>query len=114
MSILVLAEHDHRALKAATLHAITAATKLGGDVDVLVAGTDCAAAAQAAAAVAGVARAIHVDAPHLARPTAENLAAQVLALAGGYSHIVAAAPGFGKNVLPRVAARLDVAQVSGR
>ena len=112
MSILVLAEHDHQALKSSTLHAIAAAAKLGGDVDVLVAGSGAGGAAQAAAAVAGVARVIHVDAPHLAQPTAENLAAQVLALAGGYTHLVAPATGFGKNVMPRVAARLDVAQVS--
>jgi electron transfer flavoprotein alpha subunit len=112
MSILVLAEHDHQALKSATLHAIAAATKLGGDVHVLVAGSGASAAAQAAAGVAGVARAIHVDAPHLAQPTAENLAAQVLALAGGYTHLVAPATGYGKNVMPRVAARLDVAQIS--
>jgi electron transfer flavoprotein alpha subunit len=112
MSILVLAEHDHQALKSATLHAIAAATKLPGDVDVLVAGSNAGAAAQAAAAIPGVTRVIHVDAPHLAQPTAENVAAQVLAVAAGYGHILAAATGFGKNVLPRVAARLDVAQVS--
>jgi electron transfer flavoprotein alpha subunit len=112
MSTLVLAEHDHHALKSSTLNAIAAATKLGGDVDVLVAGSGAGAAAQAAAAVAGVARVLHVDAPHLAQPTAENLAAQVLGVAAGYTHLVAPATGFGKNVMPRVAARLDVAQIS--
>jgi len=112
MSILVLAEHDHQSLKSSTLHTVTAATQLGGDVDLLVAGSGAGAAAQAGAAIPGVARVIHVDAPHLAQPTAENLAAQVLALAGGYSHLLAPATGFGKNVMPRVAACLDVAQVS--
>jgi len=112
MSTLVLAEHDHHALKSSTLHAVAAATKFGGDVDILVAGSGAGAAAQAAAAIPGVARVIHVDAPHLAQPTAENLAAQILEVAGGYTHLVAPATGFGKNVMPRVAARLDVAQVS--
>ncbi len=113
MSILVIAEHDQRSLKAATLHAITAAGKLGGDVHVLVAGHDARGAADAAAAVAGVTSVLLAEAPHLATPTAENIAATALSLLpGGYTHVVAAATGFGKNMLPRIAAKLDVAQVS--
>ncbi len=114
MSVLVLAEHDHASLKASTQHTITAATKLGGDVHVLVAGSNAAPAAQAAAKVAGVAKVLHADAPYLASQTAENVAAQALAIVagGGYTHVLAPASGFGKNVLPRVAARLDVAQIS--
>ena len=111
--ILVLAEHDHASIKSATHHAVTAAAKLGGPVHVLVAGHDAAGAATGAASIAGVAKVLHADAPHLASPTAENLAAQVLAVApSGYTHLVAPATGQGKNVMPRVAAKLDVAQVS--
>jgi electron transfer flavoprotein alpha subunit len=111
--ILVLAEHDHASVKSATHHAVHAATKLGGDVHVLVAGHNAGGAAQGAAAIAGVAKVLHADAAHLAQPTAENLAAQILALAKqGYTHLVAPATGSGKNVMPRVAAKLDVAQVS--
>jgi electron transfer flavoprotein alpha subunit len=114
MPILVLAEHDNTALQSSTSHAITAARKLGDDVHVLVAGSNAGAAAQAAASVTGVSKVLHVDAPYLAKPTAENVAAQILTVAqsGSYSHILAPATGFGKNVLPRVAARLDVAQIS--
>ncbi|MEO8344441.1 MAG: FAD-binding protein [Betaproteobacteria bacterium] len=113
MSILVIAEHDQASLKSATLHTITAAQQLGGDVHVLVAGHNAGAAAQAAAAVAGVAKVLHADAPHFAMPTAENIAAMALSmLPGVYSHVLAPATGFGKNILPRVAAKLDVAQVS--
>jgi electron transfer flavoprotein alpha subunit len=113
MSILVIAEHDNASLKSSTLHAVTAALKLGADVHLLVAGGNAAAAAQAAAKVAGVARVLHADAAYLAAPTAENLAATALAcLPGAYTHVVAPASGFGKNVLPRVAAKLDVAQIS--
>ena len=112
--ILVLAEHDHATVKPATQHAVAAAAKLGGDVHVLVAGHGAAGAAKGAAAIAGVAKVLHADAAHLAQPTAENLAAQILAVAakGGYTHLVAPATGTGKNVMPRVAAKLDVAQVS--
>jgi len=111
--ILVLAEHDNASVKSATLHAVAAARKLGGDVHVLVAGHGASGAAAGAAKISGVAKVLHADAPHLAKPTAENLAAQVLALAGnGYTHLVAPATGSGKNVMPRVAAKLDVAQVS--
>jgi electron transfer flavoprotein alpha subunit len=114
MSILVLAEHDHHSLKSTTLHTIAAAVRLGNEVDVLVAGSDASAAARAAASAQGVRKVVHVDAPHLAALTAEDLAAQVVALvqAGSYSHVLAPASGFGKNVMPRVAAKLDVAQVS--
>jgi len=116
MSILVIAEHDNAALKAATLNTVAAAAKIGAqlgtDVHVLVAGSGCAAAAQAAAQLAGVARVKLADAAHYAEQTAENLAALVVANAAGYSHILAPATTFGKNLLPRVAALLDVAQIS--
>jgi electron transfer flavoprotein alpha subunit len=112
MTALVIAEHDHDTLKGATLNTVTAAGLCGGEVHVLVAGANAAAAAQAAAKATGVAKVIHVDAPHLAAQPAENVAAQVLALAQGYSHILFPATAQGKNVAPRVAARLDVAQVS--
>ena len=113
MSILVIAEHDGAALKSSTAHAVTAAGQLGGDVHVLVAGHGVQGAAQAAAGLAGVAKVLAADAPHLAAPTAENLAAVALALLpGAYTHVVAPATGFGKNIAPRIAAKLDVAQVS--
>ena len=117
MSVLVIAEHDHTSLKSATLHTITAALQLGGElgseVHVLIAGHNAGAAAQAAANVAGVVKVLHADAPHLAMPTAENIAATALSLfPGAYTHVLAPATGFGKNALPRVAAKLDVAQVS--
>ncbi len=112
MAALVIAEHDNTSLKAATLNTITAATRCGGEVVVLVAGSGCAAAAQAAAGVQGVTRVLVADAPHLADQLAENVAEQALAVASGFSHILAPATAHGKNILPRVAARLDVAQVS--
>jgi electron transfer flavoprotein alpha subunit len=114
MAILVLAEHDHGALRSSTAHTVTAAGRLGGEVHVLVAGHGAGGAAQAAAKLTGVAKVLHADAEHFARPTAESLAAQLLALlqSGSYTHVLAPATGFGKNVLPRVAAKLDVAQVS--
>jgi electron transfer flavoprotein alpha subunit len=112
MAILVLAEHDNQQLKSATRNAITAAVAIGGDIHVLVAGTGCAAVAQAAAAVQGVAKVMLADAGHYADQLAENVAALVVAQAAGYSHIVAPATTFGKNVMPRVAALLDVAQIS--
>jgi electron transfer flavoprotein alpha subunit len=111
MTVLVIAEHDHVTLKGATLNTVTAAAQLG-DVHVLVAGHNAAAAAQAAAQIAGVAKVIHADGASLAHGLAENVAAQVLGLAAGYSHLVFPATAAGKNVAPRVAARLDVAQVS--
>jgi electron transfer flavoprotein alpha subunit len=112
MPALVLAEHDNASLKAPTLNAITAAAKAGGEVHVLVAGSGCAAVASAAAKVAGVAKVLVADAPQFANFLAENVAAQVLAVARNYTHVVAPATANGKNVMPRVAAALDVAQVS--
>ena len=112
MAALVIAEHDHASIKGATLNTVTAAAQCGGEVHVLVAGSGASAAAQQAAGIAGVAKVLHADSPALAHALAENLAEQVLALASGYSHILFAATAGGKNVAPRVAARLDVAQVS--
>ena len=112
MSALVIAEHDHGALKGATLNTVTAAIACGGDVHVLVAGHSAAGAAQAAAQIAGVAKVLHADAPALAEQLAENVAAQVLQIAGNYSHILFPATAHGKNVAPRVAAKLDVGQIS--
>ena len=112
MAILVIAEHDNASLKSATLNAVTAAAKIGGEIHVLVAGAGCGAAADAAAKVAGVAKVKVADAVHYADQTAENIAALVVANAAGYSHIVAPATTGGKNYLPRVAALLDVAQIS--
>lgn len=114
MSVLVLAEHHNQALHAATLHAVTAALQCGSEVHVLIAGYNANAAAQAAAQLQGVAKVLHVDAAHFAHPLAENLAAQVWAVAqsNAYSHIVFAATTNGKNTAPRVAAMLDVAQIS--
>ena len=112
MSILVIAEHDNASLKGATLNTVTAALACGGEVHVLVAGHNASAAAQAAAQVAGVAKVLHADSAALAHNLAENVAAQVLAVASGYTHILFAATAGGKNVAPRVAAKLDVAQIS--
>ena len=112
MAALVIAEHDNAAIKAATLNTVTAAAQCSGEVHVLVAGAGSSAAAQAAAAIAGVSKVLHADSPALAHGLAENLAAQVLMLAGGYSHILFPATASGKNTAPRVAALLDVAQVS--
>jgi len=112
MTILVIAEHDNAALKAATLNTVAAAQKIGGDIHVLVAGNNCQAAAQAAAQLQGVAAVKVADAAHYAAQTAENLTALVVANATGYSHILAPATTFGKNLTPRVAALLDVAQIS--
>ena len=116
MTILVVAEHDNASLKGATLNTISAAAKLGGDVVVLVAGSGAAGAVEAAAKVAGVSKVLSADAAAFADLGAENLAAQVLgvvkASGGAISHVLAPATTFGKNVLPRVAALLDVAQIS--
>jgi len=111
---LVVAEHDNASLKGATLNTISAAAQLGGEVHVLVAGWNAAGAAQAAAQVAGVAQVLHADGESLAHGLAEAVSAQVLALAasGGYSHILFPATASGKNASPRVAAKLDVAQIS--
>ena len=112
MSVLVVADHDNAALKSATLNTVTAAVAIGGDVHVLVAGHNAAAATQAAAKVAGVAKVLHVDDEAYGHGLAENVAALVVKLAEGYSHVLAPATSFGKNFLPRVAALLDVAQIS--
>ena len=111
-AVLVIAEHDHGTLKGATLNTVTAAAQCGGDVHVLVAGQNAAGAAQAAAQIQGVAKVLHADGASLAEQLAENVAAQVVALSGGYSHLVFPATAHGKNVAPRVAALLDVAQIS--
>jgi len=112
MVALVIAEHDNASLKGSTLHTVTAAAQCGGDVHVLVAGSNAGAAVAAAAQIAGVSKVIVADAPYFAEGLAENVAEQVLAIAGGYSHILAPATAYGKNILPRVAAKLDVAQIS--
>jgi electron transfer flavoprotein alpha subunit len=112
MTALVIAEHDHGTLKPATLNTITAAIACGGDVHVLIAGLNASASAQAAAQITGVAKVIHADGASLAEQLAENVAAQVLQIATHYSHILFPATAHGKNVAPRVAALLDVAQIS--
>ncbi len=112
MSVLVIAEHDGKQLKPGTTNTVTAAAKIGGDITVLVAGQGCADAAQAAAKIAGVKKVLLADAPQYAGGVAENIAALVLTIAGEYSHILAPATGFGKNFMPRVAAALDVQQIS--
>jgi electron transfer flavoprotein alpha subunit len=112
MSVLVIAEHDNASIKGATLNTVTAAKACGGDVHVLVAGEGAAAAAQAAAQIAGVSKVIHADGASLKDGLAENIAAQVLTIAGNYSHILFPATASGKNAAPRVAAKLDVGQIS--
>ena len=112
MASLVIAEHDNASIKGATLNTVTAAVACGGDVHVLVAGHNAGAAAQAAAQIAGVSKVIHADSEGLAHGLAENVAAQVLAIAANYTHILFPATAAGKNVAPRVAAKLDVAQLS--
>ncbi len=114
MKTLVLADHDNARIAGATLHTIAAATKIGADIDVLIAGSNAAGAAQAAAKIAGVTKVLHADAPHLAGLPAENVTATALDVvkAGGYTHVFAPASGFGKSVAPRLAALLDVAQIS--
>ena len=112
MTSLVIAEHDHTSLKGATLNTITAALACGGEVHVLVAGTNAGGAAAAAATIAGVAKVLHADGDQFAHGLAENVAAQVLALAASYSHILFPSTAAGKNVAPRVAAKLDVGQIS--
>ncbi|MCL2525118.1 MAG: FAD-binding protein [Betaproteobacteria bacterium] len=112
MTILVIAEHDHASLKAATLNTVAAAARIGGDIHVLIAGAGCAAAAQQAAALQGVAKVKVADAGHYQDQTAENLTALALTQAADYSHILLPATTFGKNLAPRIAALLDVAQIS--
>ena len=112
MTSLVIAEHDNASIRGATFNTVTAAAKCGGEVHVLVAGHNAAGAATAAAKITGVAKVIHADGPQYAHGLAENVAAQVLAIAANYSHILFAATASGKNIAPRVAARLDVGQIS--
>ncbi|SAI13349.1 electron transfer flavoprotein subunit alpha [Bordetella ansorpii] len=112
MTTLVIAEHDNAQLKAATLNTVAAAAKIGGDVHVLVAGANAKAVADAAAKIAGVSKVLLADGAQLADGLAENVAAQVLAVASSYSHLLFPATAAGKNVAPRVAAKLDVAQIS--
>ena len=112
MTALVIAEHDNASIKGATLNTVTAALQCGGDVHILVAGANAGAAAAAAAQIAGVAKVIHADGEQFAHGLAENIAAQVVAIAGSYSHLLFPATAAGKNVSPRVAAKLDVGQIS--
>jgi electron transfer flavoprotein alpha subunit len=112
MTSLVIAEHDNQSLKAATLNTITAALACGSDVHVLVSGHNASAVAQSVSQVMGVSKVLHADAPHLENQSGENLAEQICTLASNYSHILAPATAVGKNALPRVAAKLDVAQLS--
>lgn len=112
MSVLVIAEHDNASIKPATLNTVTAAAQCGGDVHVLVAGKGADAAAQAAAKIVGVAKVIHVDGDDFAHGLAENMAAQIVSIASSYSHILFPATASGKNIAPRVAAMLDVGQIS--
>ncbi len=112
MAVLVVAEHDNASLKPATLNTLAAAGELGGDVEVLVAGSDCAGAAGAAAKLPGVAKVLVADAPEYGHELAENLAPLIAKLAAGYTHLLAPASTFGKNVMPRAAALLDVQQIS--
>ncbi|TMH74799.1 MAG: electron transfer flavoprotein subunit alpha/FixB family protein [Betaproteobacteria bacterium] len=112
MAALVLAEHDNRRLRPSTLNVIAAAAKMAGEVHVLVAGGDCGEVARQVAQVAGLTKVLLADAPHLADELAECVSEQVVALASGYSHVLAAATSFGKDVLPRAAARRDCALVS--
>jgi electron transfer flavoprotein alpha subunit len=112
MTALVIAEHDNASIRPATLNTVTAAAQCGGEVHVLVAGLNAGPAAQAASQIAGVAKVIHVDGAHFEHGLAENMAAQVIKLAGSYSHILFPATASGKNIAPRVAALLDVGQIS--
>ncbi|CAG0903090.1 unnamed protein product [Cyprideis torosa] len=112
MSVLVLAEHDHKSIKPVTLNVITAARKIDADIHLLVAGTDCADAANEAAKIHGVTKVLKCDAPELSHRLAENIAPVIVGLADGYTHILAPSSTFGKNVMPRAAAMLDTQQIS--
>jgi electron transfer flavoprotein alpha subunit len=112
MSILVIAEHNNSSIKAATLNTVTAAAKIGGEIHLLVAGSGCATVADSATKIAGVSRVLLADAAHYADQSPENIAALVVAHAPAYSHVLAAATTIGKNLMPRIAALLDVAQIS--
>jgi electron transfer flavoprotein alpha subunit len=112
MPVLIVAEHDNTSIKPAVLNTVSAAQRIGGEVHVLIAGHQCSGAAKSAAAIAGVGKVLVSDAPHYGHALAENLAALVVPLAKSYSHVLAPATSFGKNLMPRIAALLDVAQVS--
>ena len=112
MSVLVIAEHDNNELKPSTLNTLGAAKQIGGDVDVLVAGSNCGSVADAVAKAEGVSKVLKADAPELEHGLAENIAPLIVELAGNYSHVLAPAGTFGKNILPRAAALLDVQQIS--
>ncbi len=112
MSNLVIVEHDNNEVSAATLHAVTAAQQIGGDIDLLVAGENCAAVAEAAAGIAGVSKVKVADNPNFGHHLAENVASLIVDQASDYTHVLASATTFGKNVMPRAAALLDVAQIS--
>jgi len=112
MSILIIAEHDNAAIKPALLNTVAAAQRIGGDIHILVAGHECTGAAQAAAAIPGVKKVLVTDAPHYAHALAESLSTLIVSIARNYSHVLAPSTSAGKNVLPRVAALLDVAQIS--
>ena len=112
MTSLVIAEHDNASIKPATLNTVTAAAQCGGEVHILVAGKGAEGAAKAASTIAGVAKVIHVEGDHFDHGLAENVATQVLSIAGNYSHILFPATASGKNIAPRVAASLDVGQIS--
>src|SRR5687768_10807318 len=112
MAVLVVAEHDNKTVRKATLNTVAAAQKLGPEIHVLVAGHQAEGAAKAAAQIAGVKKVLHADAPHLADFLAENVAAVLIGIAKNYSHLLAPATSNGKNVMPRVAALLDVQQIS--
>ena len=112
MGILVIAEHDNNAIRAATLHAVGAATQLGGDITLLVAGSNCKTAAAAGAGIAAVGKVLHVDAPHYEHGLSEELAPLIVACCNGVSHVLAPANTFGKNLMPRVAALLDVGMIA--
>ena len=112
MNILIIAEHDNTSVKTATYNAVTAAARIAGEIHVLVAGSGCSALADQAAKITGVSKVLLVDASHYADQSAENMAALVVANAAHYSHIIAPATATGKSLMPRVAALLDVAQIS--
>jgi len=112
MPVLIVAEHDNGSIKPAVLNTVTAARKISGDIHILIAGHQCAGAAKAAAQIQGVVKVLVADAPHYEHPLAENLAALVVPLAKSYGHVLAPATSFGKNLMPRVAALLDSAQIS--
>ena len=112
MTSLVIAEHDNTSIKGATRAAVSAARQIGGDIHMLVAGHQCSGAAAAAARISGVAKVLVADAPAYAHPLAEGLAALVVNLARDYGHVLTGATAVGKNFMPRVAAELDVAQIS--